>query len=87
MTRREQDTAGDGGVMSTEVALQELGGTQCRCGQFKRRGMSHCRRCYYALPMGMRSALYRKIGHGYEEAYAESLTYLQQHPERRGDDV
>lgn len=63
----------------TEEALLDLGGTVCRgCGGVKRRSMSHCRRCYFALPRPMRAALYRRVGEGYEKAYAASLAWLRE---------
>jgi hypothetical protein len=58
--------------------LESLGSTVCGgCGGTKRAKMSHCRACYLALPPRMRGALYQGFGNGYEEAYEESLQYLQ----------
>lgn len=58
--------------------LQSLGSPVCgACGGWKRPKMSHCRDCYYALPPMKRRALYRQFGDGYEEAYEESLRYLE----------
>jgi hypothetical protein len=39
--------------------------------------MSHCRSCYFSLPKDMRRQLYKRIGEGYEEVYAESLEVLK----------
>lgn len=61
-----------------EIA-ESLGSTVCAsCGKSKRPKMSHCGRCYRALPPRLRSALYRKFGDGYEEAFEESLNYLHE---------
>jgi len=59
--------------------LESLGLTVCgSCGGSKQPKMSHCRKCYYALPPAMRNALYSGFGAGYEEAYEGSLVYLRQ---------
>jgi len=58
--------------------LGALKSTLCVCGTPKRPMTSHCRNCYYALPPAMRGALYRKFGAGYEEAYEESVRFLQE---------
>lgn len=49
----------------------------CACGKQKKPRMSHCRDCYYALPLEMRQALYSRFSEGYEEAYEASITYLK----------
>jgi hypothetical protein len=65
-------------IISTEQAIADLGGTTCRgCGGTKRSRMSHCRKCFLKLPQVLRSALYRRVGRGYEEAYTESLAVLR----------
>jgi hypothetical protein len=64
-------------TITADQAVEELDGTTCKgCGRLKDSGKSHCRKCYFALPVDMRRALYRRIGQGYEAAYAESLKYL-----------
>jgi hypothetical protein len=58
--------------------LESLGSTVCGgCGKSKPPGLSHCRRCYRRLPVAMMCNLYKRFGAGYEEAYEESLQYLQ----------
>lgn len=57
--------------------IRELNGNRCRCGETKAEGQTFCRRCYYQLPKAMRSALYRRVGAGYEEAYAAAANHLQ----------
>jgi hypothetical protein len=57
--------------------LSILGSKTCgSCGGRKREKMSHCTKCYYALPSATRRALYQGFGDGYEEAYEESLRIL-----------
>lgn len=62
----------------------ELNGELCRCGKTKASGQTFCRRCYFALPRPMRSALYRRVGAGYEAAYAAAANHLQ-HGDKDGD--
>jgi hypothetical protein len=58
--------------------LQSLGSPDCGgCGGKKAPKMSHCRKCYYALPPKMRHDLYQGFGAGYEEAYQTSLEFLR----------
>ena len=57
--------------------LRDLLGIRCACGEEKKTRMSHCRVCYYSLSPTQRRALYRKIGSGYAEAYADSILTLQ----------
>jgi len=62
--------------MTTKEALDALLSTKCHCGAAKKSRMSHCRRCYFSLPLKMRHALYKKIRTGYEEAYEQSCQWL-----------
>ena len=62
--------------MSIEL-IRKLRGTECVCGGSKQARMSHCRKCYWALPPEMRQAMYRLMGKGYEEAYKTSLAELK----------
>lgn len=63
--------------------LADFLGTKCVCGRPKAARQSHCRRCYFALPMPMRAALYRRFGEGYEAAFMASVQFLrgEQSPE------
>lgn len=63
--------------MKAKIALADLLLTTCACGAAKPSRKSHCRSCYFKLPLDMRAALYNKIGSGYEEAYAASLAFLK----------
>jgi hypothetical protein len=68
--------------METEALglVHELWGRIRRCGRGKWSGRTFCARCYYALPPPLRRALYRGVGSGYEEAYAEAAAYLGEAP-------
>lgn len=39
--------------------------------------MTFCNKDYWRLSPGLRTALYRKVGHGYEEAVANAMAYLK----------
>lgn len=58
------------------LMVTELAGFKCRCGLPKKDAQSFCRRCFYMLPAENRSALYRRVGAGYEVAYTRSVRYL-----------
>lgn len=58
-------------------AYEALMSAACICGAEKQPKMSHCRACYYALRPAQRRALYRRIGSGYSEAYADSVITLK----------
>jgi hypothetical protein len=60
----------------TDPLLIELIGKKCRCGAAKGKGKTFCQRCYFSLPQNLREALYRRIGEGYEEAYAQAVAVL-----------
>jgi hypothetical protein len=57
--------------------LGEFLGERCACGAPKQSRMSHCRGCYRSLPKAMQSALWRRFGEGYEEAFAASVEWLR----------
>ena len=63
--------------MTREQILKSLLSTHCEgCGKDKDHGKSHCRTCYYKLPVPLRWKLYNGFGRGYEEAFEESLQVL-----------
>ena len=68
-------------------ALRDFLGRFCRCGRLKDECKSHCRACYFKLPRDIRRALYRRFGQGYEQAYSESLEYLDTLEKRRAADA
>lgn len=58
--------------------VNELEGTVCPCGGPKASRNTFCRTCYFTLPYDMRQALYRRIGEGYQEAYAAAIAHLKE---------
>ncbi len=56
--------------------ITELKSDECQCGRSKKPGLSFCPRCFYLLPPYMRTDLYQKIGHGYEESYDLAVKFL-----------
>ena len=54
----------------------ELESEECQCGKQKKSGFSFCYNCYKSLPFEMQNALWKRIGHGYEEAYEEAFRFL-----------
>ena len=58
----------------------ELTGTVCRCQNEKVSGQTFCKACYFRLPGQLAVKLYRRMGAGYEGAYAEAATWLDAHP-------
>lgn len=69
-------TANRGKTMELDdrTAVASLQSTTCPCcGGAKERGHTFCSADYYALPVGMQRALYRKVSHGYLEAVKAAL--------------
>ena len=64
--------------MTSIDLVKELAGTTCRCGAEKEAHKTLCRGCYYRLPKGLRNALYRLLGEGYEEAYEAAARFLDE---------
>lgn len=64
-------------TVETLKLLRELAGTVCRCGAKKKSRQTFCGRCYHSLPRSVALALYRRVGDGYEEAYAKALKHLK----------
>jgi len=62
--------------VTTRELIAELAGTVCRCGSTKVARQTFCKRCYYRLPEFLRRALYRRVGQGYEQAYAQAAKML-----------
>lgn len=58
--------------------LKELIGGVCRCGRAKRPHETFCKGCYWSLGNNERRALYKRMGEGYEEAYAAAAAFLDQ---------
>lgn len=62
---------------SNQIYLDELSRDTCDCGAGKERNQTFCKRCYFKLPWEMRPRLYKKMGHGYEEAVDEAKEVLR----------
>lgn len=56
--------------------VAELRSARCRCGFPKVPARTFCGPCYWALPRGLQKGLYKKLGRGYETAYAGAAAYL-----------
>jgi len=65
-----------------DIALRELDSTTCVCGEGKKRKESFCRKCYFALPRGLRNRLYLTISDGYAEIYDQCKDWLKENTER-----
>jgi len=63
--------------------LRELALAKCFCGAKKVTQQTFCRAHYNTLPGRLRSMLYQRFGHGYEEAYTEA----REHFEKRKQEV
>jgi hypothetical protein len=61
---------------TTEEIRAELFSTTCRCGREKEARKSFCFPCYMRLPRYLRTALYKRLGAGYEEMYQSALKLL-----------
>jgi hypothetical protein len=57
--------------------LRELRGHVCICGSQKQARQTFCRGCYFRLPAILQKALYKRLGNGYAEAYAEARKLLE----------
>jgi hypothetical protein len=69
------------------IALaRELRGFKCRCGKVKASHQTFCSRCYHRLAPSLRTALYRDVGEGYEEAYDAACSVLFPSPAVPGGD-
>lgn len=64
--------------LSDQEILNILQSDKCHCGKSKKPRMSHCTNCYYKLPPQMRNDLYKPFFGGYQEAFRESINYLNQ---------
>jgi len=62
----------------TAETLASLRGIVCpHCRESKRPRNAFCPRCFFTLPQQARADLYRRIGHGYEEAFERAKSILE----------
>lgn len=57
--------------------VRELAGPTCFCKRVKTPGETFCKWHYFSLPADMKRALYKRLGAGYEEAYAAAKEFLE----------
>ena len=63
---------------TVSAVFRDFSGDVCAaCGKQKTRRHSFCRRCYARLSIDMQTALYRRFGVGYEEAFRAGLAWLR----------
>ena len=68
-------------LLEGKSLLANFLGTLCwTCLGAKRSKQSHCSACYHRLPKPMQTALYKRFGEGYEEAFTASVEWLRAHP-------
>ena len=72
ITARSHDLNIEEQIEAAMAFVDEL----CHCGEHKKSRYSFCSNCYGSLPDDMRSALYQRIGEGYEGAYREACLRL-----------
>lgn len=58
--------------------LREHQGNKCFCGAKKAVNHPFCLKHYASLPTDMYPGLNKRIGQGYEQAYAEARKYLEE---------
>lgn len=58
------------------LAVKALDAVRCVCGREKRRKMAFCGLCYHLLPAQMQGDLYKRLGAGFEAAYAAATDWL-----------
>lgn len=46
------------------------------CGNGKKPAQTMCYGCYKKLPRDLQQALYRRVGAGYEQAFADAMEHL-----------
>lgn len=63
--------------MTSKEIMRDFLGTVCSvCGGQKNTRDGLCRRCYHSLPSDLRTAMWRRFGSGYEQAFIEARRYL-----------
>ena len=57
--------------------IRQLAAVECQCSAPTDPRRTFCRKCYYSLPPALRSALYQRLGQGYEQAVDEAEAFLR----------
>lgn len=61
----------------TSQMLTSLASGVCpSCGERKNARQTFCLRCYKQLSISTQRSLYRRVGHGYEQAVLKAMDYL-----------
>jgi hypothetical protein len=63
--------------LNARALVASLQSTTClACGKRKNRAQTFCYSDYRTLPAAMKTALYNRVGEGYEPAVKEALAFL-----------
>lgn len=62
---------------STELIKSLMSEVCPACDKAKQKRKTFCNKCYFKLPKDQRTALYNRVGDGYEEAFADALKTLK----------
>jgi hypothetical protein len=65
-----------------QEALRVLGSGFCLCGLVKDSNRPFCKDCYFALPEGLRSGLYKLMSEGWVTAWDEARDWLKYNTQR-----
>jgi hypothetical protein len=58
--------------------VESLSSTLCpACGRKKKHAQTLCYGCYKSLPQPLKSALYARLGNGYEQSFNDAMRYLE----------
>ena len=71
------ETTGIAPVSGAE-ALRVLVSGNCACGRRNGVRRAFCRECFELLTPGQQADLYKRIGHGFEKAYAVALQWIRE---------
>lgn len=67
--------------MESSAIFDAFVGTHCAgCGGEKHKHTAFCLACYRQLPKALKSCLWKRFGHGYEEAYQACLSWFREYP-------
>jgi len=70
--------------MKSSEILRVFVGEKCTaCGRGKQKNTGFCGHCYHRLPKEMQSALWRRFGEGFEEAFDAAAKWLSDHMAQR----
>lgn len=74
--------------MESDAIFADFSGRICAgCHSVKRRQTAFCEKCFHRLPALLRSALYKRFGEGFEQAYCGCLSWFRIHSVQRGNEL